>query len=166
MRLNLGCGDRYAVGWHNVDHVGSPHQKDDTVDLTGELPWLPGWVEYAYAGHVLEHLTLDQCRLLLTRLRPCMATDGILMVVGPDLDRARTLAAAGMLDVPIESLQFGAHRWPGDEHRWECTPDIIADLLVASGWEKIVEVPIGDVDPLWPVADRGPVWQCAVEARP
>ncbi len=166
MNLNLGCGDRYQPGWHNVDHAGSPHQKDETVDLTEPLPWAQAIVEHAYAGHVLEHLTLDECHHLLTNLRPCMTTDGVLMVVGPDLNRAGTLAAAGVLDVPIESLQFGAHRWPGDEHRWECTPEVITKLLVAAGWQKVEEIGIADVPSLWPVADRRPIWQCAVEARP
>lgn len=166
MKLNLGAGDRYADGWHNVDWPGSPHTKDETVDLTGPLPWPAGTIQLAYAGHVLEHLTLDQCLHLLAALRPCLTVDGTLLVVGPDLDRARTLAAAGTLDVTLESLQYGAHRWPGDEHQWECTPRLVEQLLTAAGWQGIHEVPIGDVDAVWPVADRRPVWQCAVKARP
>lgn len=166
MKINLGCGDRYANGWHNVDHAGSPHRKDATIDLTGPLPWPVGSLQLVYAGHLLEHLSLDECRFLLDRLRPCVAVDGGLMVVGPDLDRARTLAAAGVLDVSLESLQCGAHRWPGDEHQWECTPGVIVDLLTATGWQGIVEVPIGEVPAVWPVADRRPIWQCAVTARP
>lgn len=166
VRINLGCGDRYADGWHNVDHAGSPHRRDETVDLTGPLPWPAGTIQLAYAGHLLEHLTIDQCVWLLAELRPCMATDGQLLVVGPDLDRARTLAAAGVLDVTLESLQFGAHRWPGDEHQWECTPGLILDMLEATGWSGVHEVSMHDVGAVWPVADRRPVWQCAVKARP
>ena len=166
MNINLGAGDRYADGWTNVDWPGSPHRKDETVDLTGPLPWEPGSVELAYAGHVLEHLTLDDCHHLLTHLRPCMALDGALLVVGPDLDRARTLLAAGALDVTLDSLLYGADRWPGDQHLWECTPDIIVELLTATGWQGIHEVGIGEVDAVWPVADRGPIWQCAIGARP
>lgn len=166
MKINLGAGDRYADGWTNVDWPGSPHRKDETVDLTGPLPWEPGTVELAYAGHLLEHLSLDDCLRLLTNLRPCMTPVGALMVVGPDLDRARTLAAAGALDVTLDSLTQGAHRWPGDQHLWECTPRIVEDLLTAAGWRGIHEVLIGDVGAVWPVADRGPQWQCAVSARP
>jgi len=166
MRVNLGCGDRYQPGWHNVDHAGSPHQKDDTIDLTGSLPWAVGTIELTYAGHVLEHLTLDECHTLLANLRPCMAPEGILMIVGPDLDRARTLLAVGALDVTLESLQFGGHRWPGDEHRWECLPVVIEDLLTATGWRDITEIGIKNVPAMWPVADRRPVWQCAIQAKP
>ena len=164
--MNLGCGDRYAAGWWNVDHAHSPHQKDAIVDLTQLLPWPVNSIELAYAGHVLEHLTLDECHMLLTNLRPCMMLTGSLMVVGPDLNRAYALAEVGALDVTIDSLVYGASRWVGDEHQWSCTPNVIIDLLTATGWEGITEVPIGEVDLVWPVADRGPVWQCAVKARP
>lgn len=164
MRVNLGCGDRYHSGWVNVDHAGSPFPKDATVDLSGELPWGLGSLTHVYAGHVLEHLPIDVCRALLTRLLPCMAPGGQLMIVGPDLIRAQAMAEAGILDVTMDSLRYGANRWPGDEHQWECAPAIIVDLLDTTGWADITDVGIGSVDAMWPVADRGPVWQCAISA--
>lgn len=164
MRVNLGCGDRYQPGWVNVDHAASPHRKDATVDLADDLPWGLGELTHVYAGHVLEHLPLDVCRLLLTRLLPCMAPAGTIMVVGPDVDRAQQMAEAGTLEVTMESLRCGAGRWPGDEHQWACTPTIIVDLLDVAGWSDVTDVGISAVDPLWPVADRTPVWQCAISA--
>lgn len=164
MKLNLGCGDRYAEGWHNVDWAGSPHRKDEAVDLTGELPWTAQKWDLVYAGHVLEHLTIDQCQDLLDRLLCCMMDHGKLMVVGPDIDRAQEMAIAGTLDVTMDSLKFGAHRWPGDEHQWECTPGVIEELLTSTGWRSVKEVGIENVGLIWPIADRGPTWQCAVEA--
>lgn len=164
MRINLGCGDRYATGWTNVDHAGCPHRKDMTVNLAGPLPWAPGTISHAYAGHLLEHLTLDGCRTLLVNLLPRMAPGGILMVVGPDVPRAQHMAEAGVLDVTMDSLHHGAHRWPGDEHHWDCDPDTVTDLLVHTGWYQPTTIPLHMVDPVWPVADRGPVWQFAVTA--
>jgi predicted SAM-dependent methyltransferase len=167
MRVNLGCGDRYAPGWHNVDHAGSPHPKDEAVDLRGPLPWLVSeGITHAYAGHILEHLFVEEVLALLDRLRPCMVADGELMVVGPDVLIAEAMAATGTLDVTMESLTSGGHRWPGDEHRWHCTGRGVRDMLLYTGWTKVLILPIGEVDPLWPVADRGPQWQCAVSARP
>jgi hypothetical protein len=165
MRINLGCGDRYAFGWVNVDHAGSPHQMDQTVDLLGELPWPAESITHVYAGHVLEHLPYAQCAVLLARLLPCMMPGGQLMVVGPDLHRAEAMAEAGTLEVTLDSLRHGAERWPGDRHLWECTPEGIVGLLTVSGWCGITPMGIGEVDPLWPVADRGPQWQCAVAAH-
>lgn len=164
MRVNLGCGDRYADGWHNVDWAGSPHRKDETLDLGELLPWK--CVTHAYAGHILEHLRLRILLPFLERLRGCMADDGELMVVGPDCLIAEGMAVSGTLDVPIESLRYGAHRWPGDEHRWECSTQDIRALLHVTGWSAITTVGIGAVPAMWPVADRGPQWQCAVSARP
>lgn len=164
MKLNLGCGDRYAPGWHNVDHAGSPHRRDETVDLRGELPWTG--VTHAYAGHLLEHLYVGQALKLLRRLRGCMADGGQLMVVGPDVLLAEAMAIAGTLDVTMASLTDGGHRWVGDEHRWHCTTACVEEMLTATGWREITRVGIGNVPDVWPVADRGPKWQCAVSAQP
>jgi hypothetical protein len=164
-RLNLGCGDRYAEGWWNVDFAGSPHRKDEEIDLrTNALPWTD--VEQAYAGHLLEHLYVDEVLVLLETLRGCMAPDGELMVVGPDLILAQGMAAAGTLDVTIDSLTNGGHRWHGDEHRWHCNEIAVARLLRVTGWTRIERLGIARVPEFWPVADRGPQWQCAVSARP
>lgn len=165
MLINLGCGDRYARGWHNVDHAGSPHAKDETLDITGDLPWAPNSVLHVYMGHVLEHITLVQCRALLTKLRPIVQPHGQIMVVGPDITIATQLAREGKLDVTLDSLKFGASRWPGDEHKWECTAAKIVKLLRDTRWVDVENVGIENVAPFWPVADRGPKWQCAVTAR-
>lgn len=163
MRLNLGCGDRYQFGWHNVDS-GSPHNKDEEVDLRGPLPWHD--VSYAYAGHVLEHLFVGEVIALLGRLRDCMAPDGELLVVGPDVRVAQDMATAGTLDVTMDSLTNGGHRWPGDEHRWHCAAEDVEALLRATCWTRIIRLSINELPAFWPVADRGPQWQCAVSARP
>lgn len=165
MKINLGCGDRYADGgWHNVDHAGSPHHNDETLDLRMPLPW--AGVTHAYAGHVLEHLRVFEVLQFLPRLRSCMAAGGELMVVGPDVLIAQGMAVAGTLDVTMESLTQGGHRWPGDVHRWECTTFDVEEMLRLTGWKKVTRVGIPNVPELWPVADRQPRWQCAVSAQP
>ncbi len=167
MRLNLGCGDRYAEDWVNVDFAGSPHRKDEEVDLrTNALPWAPGSIELAYAGHVLEHLLVNEVITLLQTLRPLMAPNGEIMVVGPDVILAQGMAAAGTLDRDIDSIKHGGYRWHGDEHRWQCTQWDIVALLDVTGWTDVTNLGIARVPDLWPVADRGPQWQCAVSARP
>lgn len=166
MNLNLGCGDRYAEGWINVDHAGCPHRKDLTLDLTGDLPWKPQTVNSIYMGHLLEHLTVEQCFSLLGKLRVCIVPHGQLMVVGPDLVTAQRMAEEGTLDVTLDSLKHGASRWPGDEHQWECTAVAVASLLMESGWNEVNPHAIGSVNAFWPVADRGPTWQFALLARP
>lgn len=162
MKLNLGAGDRYAEGFWNVDWASSPYDTDQRVDLRGELPWIG--VDYAYAGHLLEHLTLDECRSFLPRLLACMSPGGQLMVVGPDLTIATQMAEAGTLNVLLDELRYGAKRWPGDEHHWLCDVVQVVDLLQTAGWANVQDVGISNVPAMWPVADRGPQWQCAVSA--
>lgn len=164
INVNLGCGDQYAPGWLNVDH-GSPHRKDLDVDLTGELPWWECSIHRAYAGHVLEHLTLAQCDVFLRRLRTRMILGGELVVVGPDLERAQALVDADeLLDISLGELRDGAGRWSGDVHHWECTPSKIIDMLITTGWSNVEEIEMRELPDIWPVAYRAPRWQCVVTA--
>lgn len=165
MLINLGAGDRYVNGWINVDHEGSPHKKDQVVDLTKKLPWERNSVLHVYMGHVLEHLTISHARSLLKRLRPLVKPEGQILIVGPDVNVAQAMADAGTLDVSMDSLRFGGHRWPGDEHKWESTREKTIELLQETGWGTIESISINEVAIFWPVADRGPQWQFAVTAR-
>lgn len=162
MQVNLGSGDRYAPGWVNVDHQGCPHQKDLTVDLRGELPWNEGELKRVFMGHLLEHLKVHECISLLSRLRHVVAPGGEVMIVGPDLYIAEGMAVAGTLEVTLDSLRYGADRWGGDQHRWECSAYDITALLRASGWDNSSSIGINNVPADWPVADRNPQWQCAI----
>lgn len=164
MKLNLGAGDRYAEGWHNVDLPSCPHRKDQELDLRGLLPWTG--VTHVYCGHLLEHLFVGYALVFLDRLRECMTPDGELMIVGPDVLIAQGMAEAGTLDVTMQSLTGGAGRWPGDEHRWHCSAMDLLLMLRYTGWTRRERMGIDSVPAMWPVADRGPRWQCAVRAQP
>lgn len=167
LSLNLGCGDRYVDGWTNVDH-GSPHRKDLDVDLTGELPWEPGSVSRVYAGHLLEHLSIDDCAVLLDRLRVCMdPTGGVMVAVGPDLDVAERMVDDGTFDFTyhsLDSLRYGAGRWAGDVHLWETTGPLVAELFREASWPVVHAMTIAQLEGGWPVVDPVPQWQYAVRA--
>lgn len=165
MLVNLGCGDRYVPGWFNVDHEGSPHQKDLSLDITKKLPWKSDEILHVYMGHVLEHITQAQSKSLLRRLRPLVQTVGQILIVGPDIEVATAMHNAGTLEVPLDSLRFGGHRWDGDDHKWECTTARIVAILKDTGWKDIQNIGINDVALFWPVADRHPQWQFAITAR-
>jgi hypothetical protein len=158
--------DRYADGWVNVDWAGSPHRKDQEVDLTGELPWPENSIQTVYLGHILEHLTMPDCRLLLARLHYCAIPSGTIMVVGPDLPTAYRMAEEGTLDVTIDSLLYGAERWPGDRHLWSSSAFTVNEFLVDTGWSDIHDMSesMGEVAAYWPVADPRPKWQFALWA--
>jgi hypothetical protein len=165
MKINLGCGDRYADGWINVDWAGSPHRKDQEVDLTGELPWPKGSLERIYAGHVLEHLTMLDCVLLLNRLYFCSTLGAEIMIVGPDLPTAYRMQRQGTLDVTIDSLLYGAERWSGDKHLWPSSAVTVNEFLAKAGWSDIHDVELDEVAAYWPIADARPRWQFALWAK-
>jgi predicted SAM-dependent methyltransferase len=174
MRLNLGCGDRYVPGWHNVDWAGCPHHVDETVDLTGPLPWEPGSVTHIYAGHLFEHISRDACVGLCSRLLELADPQGCLLwAVGPDVELAKRLIETGQFDFTyhsLDSISHGGHRWPGDDHVWDTTAAAVVDLLREAGWPVVTD--LGGMaglaglaeGPEWPVADRVPQWQYAVRA--
>ena len=167
MKFNLGSGDRYEDGWINVDH-GYIGKKDQRVNLAGPLPWEKESVSYVYAGHLLEHLTKKECLELLTNLLPLMINGGKLMIVGPDIEKAREMMEAGTFDYTyhsLNSLLYGGHRWEGDDHKWETNEKEITELLTIAGWSEIQSIGISNVGVEWPVADRAPQWQYAILAR-
>jgi hypothetical protein len=166
--MNLGCGDRYADGWVNVDLGTTPQRVDQVVDLLQPLPWPEASVTHVYAGHVFEHITIEECEDVLERLLPCVTPGGPLMIVGPDVEVAQRMIDEGaslatMWGATMDSLRFGAGRWAGDVHRWEWTSGVMAALVGAAGWRNVGELHIEDVPPFWPVADRRPQWQRAVQ---
>lgn len=167
-KLNLGCGDRYVDGWVNVDFA-SPHSMDQRVDLTGELPWPEGSISHVYAGHLLEHLTPDQCSALAERLLVCMEPiGGVLVAVGPDIDVAERMIADGTFDHSwgtLDMLKHGAGRWAGDVHQWETTGPKVAAIFGAAGWPIVHHFGIAQLEGAWPVADRNQLWQYACSAR-
>lgn len=167
LSLNLGCGDRYVDGWVNVDY-GTPHRTDQVVDLTGELPWETGSVSRIYAGHLLEHITPDECARLCGELLRLADPAGCAFVaVGPDVDVAERMVADGTFDHSwgtLDSIRYGAGRWAGDVHQWETTGPAVARIIREAGWPVVHQLTIDQLEGGWPVADRNQKWQYAVRA--
>lgn len=158
MKLNVGCGDYLADGWVNIDRT--PRNRADvdlsrhhyfTIDVLKGLPWGDGACERIYAGHVLEHLRYDdELPAALAEMKRLLAPDGVLCVVGPDLDRAK----ARYPDA-VPGIWPGIHgpETPGAMHQWEPTVDAHARALDAAGFSAS-EVPIEYVEDTWPVVSR------------
>ena len=157
MKLNLGCGEFPAAGWVNVDLRDHDGPRPDVVADLADLPFGDGAAQAVYAGHVFEHVALDRLPVVLTEISRVMASSAVLMVVGPDLDRAET-------DFPerIPDIVHGGGRWPGDAHLWDCREPLMLQVLTDNGW-AVRPLPIAEVPDTWPVTSRIG-WQFAVEA--
>lgn len=83
MRLHIGCGSEAMAGWTNVDIVSQPGVD---VILDVRQPWPFHDVEYAFAEHFLEHLTLADGMVFLRSARAALRSEGVLRLSTPNLD--------------------------------------------------------------------------------
>ncbi len=82
--LNLGCGRRTHVAWHNVDFVGRNGVL--AADLRRGVPFPDAVFDAVYNSHVLEHFERAQAPAFLAECRRVLRAGGILRVVVPDLE--------------------------------------------------------------------------------
>lgn len=83
MRLHIGSGSVSIPGWTNVDILNWPGV-DVVLDVRKPLPFHD--VEYVFAEHFLEHLTLADGLVFLRSCRTALRADGILRLSTPNLD--------------------------------------------------------------------------------
>lgn len=159
MKINIGAGQYRHPGWIDVDV--QEHTEPDLVASAEDLPFKDDVASHVYCGHVLEHMDLDrQIYVCLAEIKRVLRPDGELMVVGPDLDRAKQ----GWPDM-VEAIWPGA-KHPGSvgaEHLWPSTVPTTMSVLDAAGFDA-EEVPIAQVRD-WPVT-AWVGWQLAIHARP
>lgn len=166
LRVNVGCGEFPAAGWLNIDCT---HPAADVHhDVTTGLPHLDEPVERIYAGHVLEHLPVEDLVgvLIAWRTHPAVTSGTTLAVVGPDCDAADHLLGEGrILPDTHRGALHGAGRWAGDVHLWRSTEATTIRLLREAGW---IPAPATDWElreQQWPIVAVVD-WQFAVTATP
>jgi predicted SAM-dependent methyltransferase len=123
LKFNLGCGDKAAQGWVNLDSSWSlfvarvPFLKSRKAswsaavrywDARKPLPVKDGEADTVYASHLLEHLSRPQALELLKECRRALKPGGICRIVVPDLKGLAEQYLGGRLsgDGFMESLNF------------------------------------------------------------
>ena len=143
LNLNLGCGPfRAPRGWLNIDHPASEFAEDidaDIYTLIQDLPFKDDTVDKIYAGHVLEHIPLEEVPDTLLELMRVLAPDGTLMVVGPDMDRIEAIDHEAWLD---EAMRVDNDGPPGIHHRWVPTAANTLALMENAGFFSVTETPL------------------------
>jgi predicted SAM-dependent methyltransferase len=160
LKVNIGCGEFYADGWINVDRTkedGGP--QPDILASAENLPFEDRSVDFLYAGHVLEHVAISNIPAVLDEFSRVLDSDGTLLIVGPDLDKARKSYPEA-----VYGILHGDCRWEGDEHLWESRESTVENLLEDAGWST-QPVAIEEVDDsFWPLTSKIG-WQFAIFAN-
>ncbi len=85
--VNIGCGAKYVPGMVNID--GNIFRKKDIwLDVTLGLPFRGNSVHGVYSSHLLEHLSVQDVRRLLTECYRVLKPGGALRLVVPSLEYA------------------------------------------------------------------------------
>jgi len=147
MMLHMGCGNVRIEGCVNVDCRAT-----EAADLVA-----PAWdlrsiesesVEYIYARHMLEHLSIQDAGRSLIEWRRVLCVGGIVHLVVPNLLFHARQLLGGVACPSVEDQErhafAGFYGWQNanfgganeDAHRWGYTPTSIEKLLASSGLEK------------------------------
>jgi hypothetical protein len=163
--LNLGCGDKVCQAhfpWINID--SNPVTEPDVVADVRDLPYEDGEVDMVYAGHVLEHLSLDDgVPRCLGEIRRVLSEFGQACFVGPDYDRVvgdPQWKEMGDYDNLVERVLHGDGSRDGAEHLWVATAtNTLAEIVKV--FPTAHEVDIRTVHGVWPVFNSIG-WQFAI----
>lgn len=84
-KVNLGCGNRYAKGWINLDFNSNT---TDVIshNLLTPLPFNDNEIDAIYCSHVLEHFSREEGKRLIENCYKKLKFGGILRIVVPDLE--------------------------------------------------------------------------------
>jgi predicted SAM-dependent methyltransferase len=85
-KLNLGCGERHAKGWINLD-FNSNHPDVTAHNLLRPLPFADDSFDVVYSSHVLEHFAKNEGERLVKECFRVLKPGGILRLVVPDLEQ-------------------------------------------------------------------------------
>ena len=146
---------------------------DQVADLLDPLPDNLVEIRVAYVGHFLEHLSQEEGVTFLQELRERMVSGGLLVVVGPDVERATSMFKAGAIPKDLYEATLAHGYIPEGEphnrgaiHMWDCTGHDVVDMLEAAGWVDAHEFPVNEMNKhakTVPLIDGG-TWQFAALA--
>lgn len=195
--VQYGCGLSAPDGWLNFD--ASPALRIERLPVVGRflritgfppnarvgnivngLPVADGSARGAYASHVLEHLTLSDCRTALCNTLRMLAPGGVFRLIVPDLEaRARRYVEGGDGNLFMRSTMLGKEAQPSirqraslSAHLWMWDFRSMSAELAEAGFTSIRRASFGDADdPMFTrVEDRGrfvdgSITELAIEAR-
>ena len=137
-RLHIGCGDHILPGWINVDSKAIPGV-DLTLDVRKGLPFEN--LEFIFAEHFLEHLSVDESLAFLTECRRALKDDGILRLSTPNLDWVMLTHyhyRRGVVDhiAFVDALRVN-RAFRGWGHQFLYNPTVLTAVLKSVGFQSV-----------------------------
>lgn len=136
MKLHIGCGDRYLVGYKHLDVRSFPH-----VDYVGKAEDLSrfddGSVDEIYACHILEHFRRAEVSGVLKEWYRVIKYGGVLRLAVPDLESiVKEYLASKNLDI-VMGLLYGGQNYEGNFHYQAYDYNRIERLLLEAGFQEV-----------------------------
>ena len=145
-RLHLACGRNIILTWVNVD-------LDDCAEVIGwdlrkRLPIANGTVDFVYAEHFIEHISLDDGERLMRECHRVLKPGGVVRLSTPDLafvvekyqqgDISEWANMGWLPSTPCRMLNEGMRLW-GHNFVYD-RPELHA-LLGRAGFKAVIDVP-------------------------
>jgi hypothetical protein len=92
-KINIGAGKFRKDGWTNIDHSSTHYIKngiDIDIDLLGNysFPVKDNMIRMAYSSHVVEHLSEDAVKKMISETFRVLAPNGFFRITCPDAREA------------------------------------------------------------------------------
>ncbi|HJQ38099.1 MAG TPA: methyltransferase domain-containing protein [Thermoanaerobaculia bacterium] len=145
MKLHIGSGPVALDGWINVDVV--PYEGVHVLsDVRHGLPFAN--VEFIFAEHFIEHLTLADGLQFLRECRRVLANDGVLRLSTPNLDWVWLTHYKPPSELTTDEELFGCleinrafHGWG---HQFLYNSHVLGRALRSAGFAQVSERAYGE----------------------
>jgi predicted SAM-dependent methyltransferase len=109
VKLNLGCGGWKIDGFINID--ASDWCEPDVVANVLALPYENESADIIYAGHLIEHLEVEELYGALKHWRDILKPGGVLYLTFPDFEKAFEMWENGWANwKEVNGVVFGMER--------------------------------------------------------
>ncbi len=136
--VHVGCGEKNAPGFINVDARPFAHVHVVTDDITSLADFGSGTVDLVYMCHVLEHIKRSDLKRVLLEMKRVLRDGGVLRISVPDFDRLVEVYNAAGEDIESICRQLMG----GQDHQYNVHYGVfnrryLCDLFKDAGFREV-----------------------------